>query len=143
MLNGEGSLTLDTVSIARASENMKLALADEFQLAKVPAGPARRLGPPFSYFNYLIWSFAENIDGAKQFLVDYVGQSREAFLASRLQNTPAFPDTVPDLATIVSTDAGAGHQANTIYWRMSPLGRPMSEIRATPMRRSAKSSMRG
>jgi multiple sugar transport system substrate-binding protein len=108
MLNGEGSLTLDTVSIARASENMKLPLADDLQLAKVPAGPARRIGPAFSFFNYLIWTFAENIDGAKQFLVDYIGQSREAFLASRFQNTPAFPDTVPDLATVVANDAGAG-----------------------------------
>jgi multiple sugar transport system substrate-binding protein len=108
ILNGEGSLTLDTISIARASENMKLPVANELQLAKVPAGPARQIGPAFSYFNYLIWTFAENIDGAKQFLVDYIGRSREAFLASRFQNTPAFPDTVPDLATVVANDAGTG-----------------------------------
>jgi multiple sugar transport system substrate-binding protein len=107
MLNGEGSLTLDTVSIARASENMKLPLADDLELAKVPAGPAAQVGPAFSVFNYVIWSFAENIGGAKQFLVDYIGQSREAFLASRFQNTPAFSDTVPDLATLVADDAGA------------------------------------
>jgi multiple sugar transport system substrate-binding protein len=107
ILNGEGSLTLDTVSIARASENMKLPLADDLQLAKVPAGPAGQIGPAFSFFNYVIWSFAENIDGAKQFLVDYIGHSREAFLASRFQNTPAFPETVPDLATLLADDAGA------------------------------------
>jgi multiple sugar transport system substrate-binding protein len=108
MLNGEGCLTLDTVSIARASENMKLPLAGDLRLAKVPAGPAGRLGPAFSFFTYVIWNFAENIDGAKQFLVDYIGDSREAFLASGFQNTPAFPDTVPDLATVVASDAGAG-----------------------------------
>ena len=107
MLNGEGSLTLDTVSIARASENMKLPLAIDLQLAKVPSGPAGRLGPAFSFFTYIIWNFAENIDSAKQFLVDYIGQSREAFLASGFQNTPAFPDTVPDLATLVGNDARA------------------------------------
>ena len=90
MLNGEGSLTLDTVSIARASENMKLPLAADLELAKVPAGPAAQVGPAFSTFTYVIWSFAENIDGAKQFLVDYIGHSRKAFLASRFQNTPAF-----------------------------------------------------
>jgi multiple sugar transport system substrate-binding protein len=107
MLNGEGCLTLDTVSIARASENMKLPLADDLRLARVPAGPAGRLGPPFVWFTYIIWNFAENIDGAKQFLVDYIGHSREAFLASGFQNTPAFPDVVPDLATLVANDAGA------------------------------------
>jgi multiple sugar transport system substrate-binding protein len=107
MLNGEGCLTLDTVSIARASENMNLPLADDLRLAKVPAGPAGRLGPAFSFFTYIIWNFAENIDGAKQFLVDYIGHSREAFLASGFQNTPAFPDTVPDRATVVAEDAAA------------------------------------
>jgi multiple sugar transport system substrate-binding protein len=86
---------------------MKLPLADDLQLAKVPGGPAGQIGPSFSVFNYVIWSFAENIEGAKRFLVDYIGQSREAFLASRFQNTPAFPDTVPDLATLVANDAGA------------------------------------
>jgi multiple sugar transport system substrate-binding protein len=111
MLNGEGCLTLDTVSIARASEKMKLPLADDLQLAEVPAGPAARLGPAFSSFTYVIWSFAENIGGAKQFLVDYIGQSREAFLASGFQNTPAFPDTVPELASIVANDAGASSPA--------------------------------
>ena len=51
MLNGEGSLTLDTVSIARASENMKLPIADDLRLAKVPRGPAGRLGPAFGGFH--------------------------------------------------------------------------------------------
>jgi multiple sugar transport system substrate-binding protein len=108
ILNGEGSLTLDTVSIARASENMRLPLANDLQLAKVPAGPMARLGPAFSFFNYVIWTFAENIDGAKRFLVDYIGHSREAFLASGFQNTPAFPDTVPDLAAVVDGDTREG-----------------------------------
>ena len=47
------------------------------------------------------------IESAKQFLVDYIGHSREAFLAGRFQNTPTFPDTVPDLEKLVAHDAGA------------------------------------
>ena len=74
----------------------------------MPEGPAARLAPSFGFHTYVIWKFAENIDGAKQFLADYIGHSREAFLASGFQNTPAFPDTVPDLATVVANDAGAG-----------------------------------
>ena len=87
---------------------MKLPLAEDLWLAKVPEGPAAGSAPSFGFYTYVIWNFAENIDGAKQFLVDYIGQSREAFLASGFQNTPAFPDTVPDLATLVANDAGAG-----------------------------------
>ena len=35
---------------------------------------------------YVIWKFAKNIDGTKQFLVDYMGQFRHGFLASELHD---------------------------------------------------------
>jgi multiple sugar transport system substrate-binding protein len=107
MLNGDGSLTLDTISIPRASESMGLPFAKDLWLAKAPAGPAARAAPSFGLHSYVIWEFAQNIEGAKQFLVDYIGNSRSAFLASGYQNTPTFPGAVPDLAKVVSQDAGA------------------------------------
>ena len=108
ILNGESCLTLDTMSIVRASESTGLPIAEDLRLAGVPEGPAARLAPSFGFHTYVIWDFAENIDGAKQFLADYIGHSKDAFLASGFQNTPAFPDTVPDLAEVVASDAGAG-----------------------------------
>jgi multiple sugar transport system substrate-binding protein len=108
MLNGEGCLTLDTMSIIRASESTGLPIAKDLGLRKAPEGPAARLAPSCGFHTYIIWNFAENIDDAKQFLADYIGHSREAFLASGFQNTPAFPDTVPDLGLMVANDAGAG-----------------------------------
>jgi multiple sugar transport system substrate-binding protein len=107
MLDGEGSLTLDTVSVPRASETMRLPIAKDLWLSAAPEGPAGRRAPPFGFEFYLIWNFAENIAGAKQFLVDYVGHSRDAFLASEFQNIPSFPDAVPDMAALVASDAGA------------------------------------
>jgi len=53
------------------------------------------------------WKFAKNIDGAKQFLVDYMGQFRHGFLASGFFNTPCFPHTVPDLQTLCAHDPKA------------------------------------
>jgi multiple sugar transport system substrate-binding protein len=107
MLEGQGCLTLDTVSVPRASESIGLPIAKDLWLSGAPEGLTARLAPPFSYSTYIIWSFADNIDGGKQFLVDLIGHSRDAFLASGFQNTPAFPDTVPDLATVVANDARA------------------------------------
>jgi len=107
MLNGEGCLTLDAISIARASESLKLPITSDLRLAKVPEGPAGGLGPAFGLVTSFIWKFAQNIDGAKQFLVDYIANSRRALLASGFQNMPCFPDTVPDLTTLVANDAGA------------------------------------
>jgi len=56
---------------------------------------------------YVIWKFAENIDGAKQFLVDYIGNFKQAFLASEYYNLPCFTQTVPDLKILIANDAKA------------------------------------
>jgi multiple sugar transport system substrate-binding protein len=107
MLNGEGCLTLDTMSIPRAADSLRLPFASDLRLMKVPAGPAARLGPSFGFRPYIIWRFAENIDGAKQFLVDYAANLRRAFLASGFQNMPGMPGSVPDLAELVAKDTTA------------------------------------
>jgi hypothetical protein len=104
MLTGDGSLTLDTISIVRASENTHLPIADQLGLAGVPEGPAGRLAPTFGLHTYFIWSFAQNIDLAKRFLVDYVAQSRQGFIASEFQNMPTFPQAVPDLRQLAAED---------------------------------------
>jgi multiple sugar transport system substrate-binding protein len=107
MLEGAGSLTLDTISIARASEKMGTPLATDLWLAKPPAGPTARLAPSFGFMTYIIWQFADNVDGAKKFLVDYVASSRQGLLASGFQNIAACPRTVPDLPELVTKDVAA------------------------------------
>jgi multiple sugar transport system substrate-binding protein len=106
MLEGVGSLVLNAISITRTAENIKLPVGEQFWLAPVPQGPVRRLTPTWLQ-TYVIWKFAKNIDGAKQFLVDYIGQFRQGFLASELYNTPCFPQTVPDMQALLSHDAKA------------------------------------
>jgi multiple sugar transport system substrate-binding protein len=108
MLNGEGCLTLDTVYFPRASESMSLPIAGDLRLAKVPEGPAARLGPAWGLVTSFIWNFADNIEGAKRFLVDYVGSSRQALLASGFQSLPSWPATAPDLASVVAEDPVGG-----------------------------------
>jgi multiple sugar transport system substrate-binding protein len=55
----------------------------------------------------VIWKFAENIEGAKKFLVDYISNFRKAFLASEYYNFPCFAKTVPDLKQLVAHDKKA------------------------------------
>lgn len=104
MLTGDGCLTVDTMSIVRASENKKLPVADDLWLAKLPEGPEGRLGPSFGILTYFIWKFAENPEGAKKFLVDLIASSQQSFLASGFQNMPAFSGATPDLASLISSD---------------------------------------
>jgi multiple sugar transport system substrate-binding protein len=56
---------------------------------------------------YVIWDFAENKEGAKQFLLDYMDSFGTAFKASEFYNFPCFPSTVPDLAAQLSNDPKA------------------------------------
>jgi multiple sugar transport system substrate-binding protein len=106
LLAGTGCLTVDTISIPRASEQMKLPFASDLRLAQAPEGPASRLAI-WDVLTHFIWKFAENAEGARQFLVDYTGQSRQGLLAGGFENMPSFPADVPDLAQLVSSDAGA------------------------------------
>ena len=107
MLAGHGSLTLNAISVTRTGEAQRIPIARRIALAPPAAGPVNRLGVIHLMHCYVIWKFAQNIDGAKQFLVDYLGSFREAFLASKLYNFPCFPDTVPDLKQLLAKDAMA------------------------------------
>lgn len=107
MLLADGSLTVDTISVVRASENKQMPVADNLWLARLPEGPAARLGPSFGILTYFVWKFADNIEGAQKFLVDYIAGSQQSLLASGFQNMPAFSNSVPELANLVSNDPNA------------------------------------
>jgi multiple sugar transport system substrate-binding protein len=107
MVEGTGCLTLDTMSIVRASEKLERPFAKDLRLAKAPEGPAGRLAPSFGFLTYFIWKFGENTEGAKQFLIDYTGHTRQGFLESGFQNMPSFPDAAPDLAEVVANDSSS------------------------------------
>ncbi|MFX1555588.1 MAG: extracellular solute-binding protein [Promethearchaeota archaeon] len=109
MLRGKGSLVVNAISVTRAAEKDKVMaeISKKIWLAKPPSGPVRRMGLPHFRNIYSIWKFAENIEGARQFLVDYIGDSRKAFLACEFYNFPCFPDTVPDLKKLIANDPKA------------------------------------
>lgn len=107
MLAGKGSLTLNAISITRTGESEKIPLADKIALAIPARGPVAQLGVMHLMNAYVIWKFSQNIDGAKKFLVDLTGESRNAFIASGFYNFPTFPQLVPDLNSLISRDPRA------------------------------------
>jgi multiple sugar transport system substrate-binding protein len=82
-------------------------VADNIWLAKAAKGPVRQIGLEHVMDVYVIWKFAQNIDGAKQFLVDYIGNFKRGFQASKFYNFPCFPSTVPDLKQQLANDPTA------------------------------------
>jgi multiple sugar transport system substrate-binding protein len=107
MLAGTVSLVLNAISVTREAENKQMDIHKRIGLAKAPKGPVRRIGLEHVMDVYVIWKFAENIEGAKKFLIDYVGNFRQGFLASEYYNFPCFPKQVPDLEKLISHDPKA------------------------------------
>jgi len=107
MLTGKASLTMNAISITRTAERDAPEMSKKIWLAKAPQGPIRRLGLQHVMNVHSIWKFAENIEGAKKFLVDYVSNFDKAFSASEFYNFPCFPKTVPDLKKQLAYDKRA------------------------------------
>ena len=104
LLAGRGSLALNAISITRAGETKKIPVADRIWLSKAAQGPVRQISLIHLMDSYVIWNFSDNIEGAKKFLVDYVGDFRKAFLASKFYNFPCFPNSVPDIDSLIAED---------------------------------------
>jgi multiple sugar transport system substrate-binding protein len=105
MLAGKASLVLNAISVTRAAEKDNMPIADNIWLAKAAKGPVRRMGLEHVMNVYCIWKFSENIEGAKKFLIDFVGSFHDAFVNSQFYNFPCFPKQVPDLAQLLQKDA--------------------------------------
>src|SRR5918996_1789297 len=107
MVAGRISLALNAISITRTAEKENPEMSKKIQLTKALQGPARAIGLEHVMQCYVIWKFAENIDGAKQFLVDYTSDFRQAFRAGEFYDFPCFPSTVPDLKALIGSDPKA------------------------------------
>jgi multiple sugar transport system substrate-binding protein len=107
MLAGKGSLTLNAISVTRTGETERIPIADKIALAVPARGPVAQLGVMHLMNAYVVWKFSRNIDGAKKFLVDLAGASRNAFIASGFYNFPTYPQLVPDLNQLIANDPAA------------------------------------
>jgi multiple sugar transport system substrate-binding protein len=107
MLAGRSSLVLNAISVTRTGENQKMAIHEKIGLAKAAKGPVRRMGLEHVMDCYAIWKFAENIQGAQKFLIDYIDNFKQGFEASEFYNFPCFSKTVPDLTQLIAKDAKA------------------------------------
>jgi multiple sugar transport system substrate-binding protein len=104
MLAGKVSYVANAISITRQAEREKLPIDKNIMVSKALKGPVRRIAAEHVMDCYVIWEFAENKEGAQQFLVDYIDAFHDGFVAGQFYNFPCFPSTVPNLAKEISND---------------------------------------
>jgi multiple sugar transport system substrate-binding protein len=107
MLAGRVSFVMNAISITRQSEREHLPIDSKIMISPALKGPVRRIAAEHVMNCYVIWNFAENKEGAQQFLVDYIDHFHEGFEAGQFYNFPCFPTLVPDLKKEISNDPRA------------------------------------
>ena len=107
ILAGKLSFVQNAISVTRQAEKDNPEMSKQIQLTPALKGPVRRIAAEHVMDCYVIWNFAENKEGAKQFLVDLVDAFATVFKASECYNFPCFPATVPDLSAQIANDAKA------------------------------------
>ena len=107
ILSGKASYVANAISVTRAAEKDNPEMSKQIQLRPALKGPVRRLASEHVMDCYVIWDFAENKEGAKQFLIDLINDFEAAFKASEFYNFPCFPPTVPDIKTLLANDPKA------------------------------------
>jgi multiple sugar transport system substrate-binding protein len=107
MLAGRISYAANAISITRQSEREKLPIDSKIMISQALKGPVRRIAAEHVMNCHVIWEFAENKEGAQQFLIDFMDHFREGFAAGQFYNFPCFPQTVPDLQKQISNDPRA------------------------------------
>ncbi len=104
MLAGRVSFVQNAISVTRQSEREKLPIDSKIMICPALKGPVRRLAAEHVMNCYVIWEFAENKDGAQKFLIDWIDNFRDGFVAGQFYNFPCFPSTVPDLQKLIASD---------------------------------------
>jgi multiple sugar transport system substrate-binding protein len=107
MLAGRASFVCNAISVTRTAEKENPGMARKIGLTQALRGPVRRIAAEHVMNCYVIWKFAENVEGAKRFLVDLVGNFAGVFRESEFYNFPCFPSTVPDLEAQLANDPKA------------------------------------
>ena len=107
ILSGKASFVLNAISVTRAAEKDNPEMSRQIQLTPALKGPVRRIACEHVMDCYVIWNFAENVGGAKQFLADYMDSFGDAFKASEFYNFPCFPGSVKNLQQLIADDPKA------------------------------------
>ncbi|MGC2698414.1 MAG: extracellular solute-binding protein [Candidatus Angelobacter sp.] len=110
MLAGRVSYVANAISITRQAEREKLPIGPKIMISRALKGPVRRIAAEHVMNCYVVWDFAENKDGAQQFLIDYVDAFHDGFVAGQFYNFPCFPSVVPNLKQEIAKDERADPQ---------------------------------
>jgi multiple sugar transport system substrate-binding protein len=107
MLARKSSSTVNAISLLRTAEKEEPEVASKIRLSPPLLGSAGVFAFPHVTNCSVVWNFAQNQEGAKQFLADLIGDSRTAYEKSAGCNFPIYQKTIPNLIVRLEDDPRA------------------------------------
>jgi multiple sugar transport system substrate-binding protein len=107
MLARKTSSTINAISLLRTAEQQEPEVASKIRLSPPLLGHAGVFAFPHVTNCSVVWNFAQNREGAKQFLADLIDNSRTAYEKSAGCNFPIYQKTVPNLIARLEDDPQA------------------------------------
>jgi multiple sugar transport system substrate-binding protein len=104
MASGKTSSTINAISLLRTAEKADPEAARRLRLSPPLLGVGGIISVPHVTNCSMVWSFAENQQGAKQFLSDFIDNSREIYEKTQGCHFPIYQKTVPDLIVRLEND---------------------------------------
>jgi multiple sugar transport system substrate-binding protein len=104
MLARKTSCTVNAISLLRTAEKEDPEIARKIRLSPPLLGSAGIISVPHATNCSVVWSFAENREGAKQFLSEMIDSSKAIYDNSQGCNLPIFQKTLPDLIVRLEKD---------------------------------------
>jgi ABC-type glycerol-3-phosphate transport system substrate-binding protein len=92
----ETSYILNSISAYRSAQAQSLPVASDIFFTPALRGPARAQVATHVMGVWVIWRFSRAPDLAKEFLMSFMENQRDAIMASRLYNFPSFWGSVAD-----------------------------------------------
>jgi multiple sugar transport system substrate-binding protein len=104
MLARKSSCTTNAISLLRTAEKDNPEAAKKLRISPPLLGSAGIIAVPHVTNCSAVWSFAENREGAKQFLSDLIDSSKTVYEKSLGCNFPIYQKAVPDLIVRLAND---------------------------------------
>ena len=122
MLARKTSCSINAISLLRAAEKENPEVAKKITLQPPLKGSNGVVAVPHVTNCSVVWNFARNQEGAKQFLAALIDSSKAAYEKSEGCNFPFYQKTVPDLIVRLKNDAKADppykyqELKDALYW---------------------------
>jgi ABC-type glycerol-3-phosphate transport system substrate-binding protein len=104
------SYILNSISAYRSAQAQGLPVANDIFFTPALRGPTRAQVATHVMGVWVIWRFSRAPDLAKEFLLHFLDNQRDAIMASRLYNFPSYWGSVADANTPMAQKADAGRR---------------------------------